>query len=530
MPFAGHNLLLFRIYLVYRTVLSIVLLLLLTLSATRQLVGANNPTLYTTVAMIFLASNILLLGTAAARWQRSNTRLVLLFAVDILCITLLSETSGGMASGLPLLMTVTVASSAVLISNRTIATLVAALAVLAVLTATTRLVSRGELTINALFPTGLLGLLFFAVSAIVQVTVFRLRTAEALAREQANNLYKLQRLNEQIVQQLQTGILLVDASSRARLMNGAAGRLLELDRPVALEQGRALLEYSESLASRYTGFCRDGLQSSEPLRAQKSGIELLVHFVNLSATQETQVLVFLEDYRPVVARAQSLKLSSLGRLAGSIAHEIRNPLGAISHATQLLQESESIVDADRRMLDMVISNSQRVNDIVESVMQVSRREPPKPQEILLGPWVRDYRLRYLEARGTPGEFEIEYMDPRARIQFDPEHLQRVLTNIIDNAIRHSEEHTGNAVAELRVRVDALGGTCMIDVYDDGQGVADEDRARLFEPFFTRSPGGSGLGLYLCRELCELNNARIAFAPTNDHRSRFQITLAQQEIL
>jgi hypothetical protein len=132
-PPSGQNLLLFRIYLIYRTVLSVVFLLLQMLPATRELVGAENPALYTTVTAVFLATNLLLLGAVAARWQRSNARLVLLFGVDIACITLLSDASGGMVSGLPLLLTVTVASSAVLISNRTVATLVAALAVLALL-------------------------------------------------------------------------------------------------------------------------------------------------------------------------------------------------------------------------------------------------------------------------------------------------------------------------------------------------------------------------------------------------------------
>jgi two-component system sensor histidine kinase PilS (NtrC family) len=169
---------------------------------------------------------------------------VLLFGVDIACITLLGDASGGMVSGLPLLLTVTVAASAVLISNRTVATLVAALAVLgpAVGYAAPR-VDDAAASINALFPAGLLGMLFFVVSAIVQIVALRLSKVEALASARASDIYRLQRLNEQIVQQLQTGILLVDAAGRARLMNAAAGRLLDLNRPVALEQGRYLAEY-----------------------------------------------------------------------------------------------------------------------------------------------------------------------------------------------------------------------------------------------------------------------------------------------
>jgi two-component system sensor histidine kinase PilS (NtrC family) len=524
----SQNQLLFRIYLIYRTTLSVVFLLLLTLPATRQVFGAQNPTLYATVSVVFLFSNILLLGAVAARLETSNTRLVLLFGLDTLCITLLSDASGGMASGLPLLLTVTVASSAVLISNRTLATLAAAITVIAILADTLRLMSTNQVGIQALFPAGLLGLLFFLVSGIVQLVAMRLGRAEAVARERAGDLYRLQRLNEQIVQYMQTGILLVDAENRARVLNAAAGRLLDPSRPIALEQGRPLADYSEVLSERLERFRHQGEQRGAPFEARNGGTQVVVRFHALEDSGNGDTLVFLEDYSPVTAYAQSLKLSSLGRLAASIAHEIRNPLGAISHATQLLQESENLDADSRHMTTMILNNSQRVNDIVESVLQISRREPPKPEPLLLSSWIEWFRERYHEARDQSGELLIEYVDPKARILFDPEHLQRILDNLIDNAMRHSKAATDNASAEIRVRVSRAHRECSIDIYDNGSGVDAADVSRLFEPFFTRSQSGSGLGLYLCRELCELNQARIEYAPTSDGRSRFQITLQQQE--
>ncbi len=523
----SQNRLLFRIYLIYRTILSIVFLFLLAMPATRQLVGSQNPMLYTAVSIIFLFSNVTLLGVVAARWQNSNARLVLLFFVDIVCITLLSDASGGMGSGLPLLLTVTVASSAILISNRTVATLVAALTVLAILLDTLRLVSTGQLSVEAFFPAGLLGILFFVVSGIVQLIALRLGRAEAMAMQRASDLYRLQRLNEQIVQHMQTGILLVDDDNRARIMNGAAGRMLDPSRPVALEQGRPIDEYSAELTQRLETYRATGRQNGVPFTVGASDVELLARFQALE-DERLQVLVFLEDYRPVAAYAQSLKLTSLGSLAASIAHEIRNPLGAISHATQLLQESDTLDKHDRRMVELVLTNSQRVNDIVESVLQISRREPPRPEEIVLADWIPDYSEHYRTAREEPGTLVVEYVDPLACVRFDPEHLQRILDNLIDNAMRHTRDARGKSRAELRVRVDRGHGECIIDVMDDGSGVDPGDIARLFEPFFTRSASGTGLGLHLCRELCELNEARITYAPTTDGRSRFQITIQQQE--
>ncbi|MEE4279460.1 MAG: HAMP domain-containing sensor histidine kinase [Halieaceae bacterium] len=524
----GKNQLLFRIYLLYRVLLGVVFLLLLTLPTTRALVGSDQPTLYAAASLGFLLSNLAVLGSGERRVQDSNVGLVLMFAVDILCITLVSDASGGMSSGLPLLLTVTIASSAVLISKHSIATLVAALAVLATLLDTLRLISTGAIGFDALFPAGLLGMLFFVVSGIVQIVALRLGRAEAMALERADDLYRLQRLNEQIVQNMQTGILLIDDKNSVRVLNGAAGRLLDPTRPLAIEQGRSIADYSEELAERLDNFLRTGDQRGAPFRIRNDGTELVARFQSLAAESQAQTLVFLEDYRPITAYAQSLKLSSLGRLAGSIAHEIRNPLGAISHASQLLQESATLDTDDRHLVSMILTNSHRVNEIVESVLQISRREPPRPETLGLATWINSYRERYQLSRDAGGEVVIEYVDRGARIVFDPEHLGRILDNLIDNALRHSEGAGAGRRAELRIRVDRGRGECVLDIYDEGKGVAEADIPRLFEPFFTRSKGGSGLGLYLCRELCELNQSRIAYAPTSDGRSRFQITIRQQE--
>jgi len=524
----GQNRLLFRIYLLYRVVLSGVFLLLLKLPPTQPFVAEQNTALYAFTSVFLLLSNLVLVGGPGRFVQQSMIGLVVMFCIDIACITLVSDASGGMSSGLPLLLTVTIASSAVLISRRSVATLVAAVAVLATLADTARLIATGAADFDTLFPAGLLGMLFFVVSGIMQTVALRLGKAEAIARERTGDLYRLQRLNEQIVQNMQTGILLIDADGRARVLNAAAGRLLDPSRPLAVEQGRDLREYSEELAARLDAFLRSGVQRGTPFQPRDDGAELLARFQAIAGEDAEQTLIFLDDYRPVAAYAQSLKLSSLGRLAGSIAHEIRNPLGAISHATQLLDESPLLVEDDRHLVQMVLANSRRVNEIVESVLQISRREPPKSDTLNMAEWLPAYCQRYRRTRSEAEQPFIEYVDTRARIVFDPEHLERILDNLVDNALRHSEEAGGERLAELRVRVDRGFSECVIDVYDEGPGVAERDVPRLFEPFFTRSSSGSGLGLYLCRELCELNQARIAYAPTSDGRCRFQITVQQQE--
>ncbi len=522
----SQNVALLRIYVAYRSLLSVVLLIMLFSPNTRQIVGILNPALYIGVALAYLATSVPLMGTLATRLHLNHKLLFLVFVADIVAITLLADSSGGMASGLPILLMVTSAASAVLIANRTLATLVAALSVLAILADTLRLIAAGVLELNALFPAGLLGLLIFSVSLMVQLIAHRLGRAEELARNRASDLYNLQRLNEQIVQHLQTGILLVEQSGRVRVMNKAATSLLAPDRPLASEHGRLLSDYSQSLAEQLQLWQRHGTHRAKPFTVMEGAPPVIANFRELQPSERGESLVFVEDYRPVTQYAQSLKLASLGRLTASIAHEIRNPLGAISHAAQLLQESPDLSGADQRLADIVIKHSMRVNQIVESVMQISRKEPPKPEPLVLSVWLTEFTQSYLKTLTRPAEISIECEFRELQVEFDPENLQRVLRNLLDNALRHSKLATGVESARIDVSVDFSSHLTRIDVIDSGTGVPAADQAKLFEPFFTTVEEGSGMGLYLCKELCEINNAELRYLFTERGESCFRISLSQ----
>ena len=522
-----QNLALFRIYVAYRSLLSVVLLIMLVSPNTRQLVGSVNPTLYLAVALGYLATSVPLVGSLSIRLNQKM--LFLIFLVDIAAIILLADSSGGMISGLPILLIITAAASAVLQTNRTLATLVAALSVIALLVDTVRLVLYGVINANALFPAGLLGALIFGVSIMVQAIAGRLGRAEELARNRASDLYNLQRLNEQIVQHMDTGILLVNHDGLVRVMNKAATGLLAPERPVAVEQGRQLADYSSELAYQFEHWKDSGQHRARPFSVLEGAPPVIAHFRELQPNSRGEALVFVEDYTPVTQYAQSLKLTSLGRLTASIAHEIRNPLGAISHAAQLLQESPELTPTDRRMADIIQHHCLRVNQIVESVMQISRREPPKPEYISLSSWLNDFVGNYLKALNRAADISIECDYRELLVEFDPENLQRVLCNLLDNALRHSAMATGTETARIVVSLDFTAHQCLIDIIDTGNGVAPADQAKLFEPFFTTVEAGSGMGLYLCKELCEINNADLNYRPTNRGESCFRISLNQRAL-
>ncbi len=524
-----QNLALFRVYIGYRSLLSVVLLIMLVSPNTRQLVGVLNPGLYTTVALAYLATSVPLVGSLSSRFKDSQNLMLLVFLVDILAISLLSDFSGGMGSGLPVLLVITVAASAVLINNRTLATAIAALSVLTILLDTGWLILRGVLDTSSLFPAGILGLLVFGVSLMVQPIAHRLGRAEELARNRASDLYTLQRLNEQIVQHMQTGILLVDNNGNVRVMNKAASGLLAPERPVTVEQGRQLADYCDELAQQFAEWRATGVHRAKPFTVVEGAPRVIANFRDLISNAKGEALVFVEDYSPVTQYAQSLKLSSLGRLTASIAHEIRNPLGAISHAAQLLRESKDLVPADQRMAEIIQSHSERVNQIVESVMQISRREPPKPEFLALAPWIKDFVSEYLNDLHRPAEITITCDYQELVVEFDPENLQRVLTNLLDNALRHSSLKSGQETAKIEVDLELSTHQCHIDIIDQGTGVHETEVPKLFEPFYTTMEEGSGMGLYLCKELCEINNADLTYRTTAAGESCFRISTNQRAL-
>ena len=251
---------------------------------------------------------------------------------------------------------------------------------------------------------------------------------------------------------------------------------------------------------------------------------MVASFVALSKAANQSNLIFIEDYTPVTQFAQSLKLNSLSKLTASIAHEIRNPLGAISHAAQLLTESNTVDAADGILCDILVSNSRRVSDIIDNVSEVSRRQAPKPTDILLSSWLPAYVEEYRSLQQQPYDIAISDLEATdLAISVDSEHLKRILSNLFDNALRYSIEDGDCSRIRLDTSIEKLNGHVHLDIVDFGLGVTEYNLARLFEPFFTTSKHGSGLGLYLCKELCEINGARLTYRRTKTGESAFRIT-------
>ena len=514
----------FIVYNGYRVLLGVGLLMLMVVPATAKIMMGFDRSLLVSGIGILLTSALILIGPLGKVLQQSETGYFGLLLLDILTITLFASASGGILGGFSALYLITVAAAAVLFQTRILATLVAAIAVLALLIDTLWLVTRGDADVGMMLPAGILGSLFFGVSLLVQVMASRLTKAQAERRSAEDQVAALQQLNEQIILRMETGILLARDTGQCRPINAAARRLLNLNDG----QLTTLSAIAPELGEQHKAWLEERRVRPEPFRAEPDGPALVANFASLDSTVASDKLVFVEDYTPVTQFAQSLKLNSLSKLTASIAHEIRNPLAAISHAAQLLSESPTVDAADAVLCDILVNNSSRVSDIIQNVMDVSRREPPHQTLLSLATWLTQFRAIYGEQRTQPCDLRFEHCDPTLIIQFDPKHLERVMTNLIDNGLRHSRDDTGHACVRVAVEPDELGGQLHIDIIDGGLGVPDTLVPRLFEPFFTTSANGSGLGLYLCKELCELNGAELGYRRTTLNESSFRVSLKMEQ--
>jgi two-component system sensor histidine kinase PilS (NtrC family) len=515
----------FRIYTWYRLALTTALIAMLVITRESPLVGRDNPQLFIALCCAYFLFVAIVLVVLTPSAHPASQYLFAHIFIDIGFLIALTHLSGGTASGLGMLLLVSVAAGSLLLGAQ-LALLAAALASLGVLSDTVYLINEYNSN-QSLLTAATLGTLFFATALGFQMLSQRLRSSQQLAQERSADVSKLQNLNQLIVQRMRTGILVVDVDGHVKMMNQAAAEFLQAAQPRA-GGDRSL---SAAVRSQLEQWRLDPDIGAKPFRNADTGPEIIARFTALDrdAAQHDQTgdtLVFLEDSGQLAQRAQQLKLAALGRLTASIAHEIRNPLGAISHAGQLLRESPHLEGGDLRLADIVVNHAHRINNIVENVLQLSRRSPPNPRRIDLGGWLHNYIEEYQEGLSARAEIAIQERSP-VQVNVDAEQLGQVLTNLLDNALRYSEKATGKRSATLVV------GKCgkqlpQLDVVDQGAGINERDQEKVFEPFFTTESGGNGLGLYMARELCEINQARLHYLRSESGKSCFRISFSHPD--
>ena len=487
------------------------------------------PRLFVSACITYFTAAVLLIIARRLHW--SSLRIVALVnaTVDALAIGFILYASGGAVSGLGILLVLPVFALTVLAGPRD-ALLIAAVAALAVLV---QQVFVGE-TIGSgatdYVTAGVFGAVLFLVALGTRPVANRLRESEALMRRQEVDLANLAQLSQYIVQHLRESLLVVDEHDRVRLINESAAEILGDDSayPDALmgEASPRLAYLLESWRqrSRATG---TGLAAPpDPTFVAADGARLIrAHFAPLGASSPGPVLIFLEDTSLIEEKVQQSKLAALGRLSASIAHEIRNPVGAMSHAGQLLGESPNLSGDEQRLTEIIRVNAGRVSAIIDNVQRLSRREPARVERLPLRAWVHEFHQEFCQTmQWPPAQLVVSTATPELEVAVDPDQLRQIVWNLCENGLKHAI--VDSLEQSLEIRYGRMTGTDrpFLEVADRGRGVAPDHAERMFEPFYSGGRG-TGLGLFLARELAQTNGGTLLYEPRVGGGSVFRLVFA-----
>ncbi len=475
--------------------------------------GQLKPEIFKWVSIFYFGFSLFSNFSINNHWPSFYLQANLQIIVDVFALLLLIHASGGVLSGVGLLLIIPIASSSILMSG-VLAYFYAALASLLLL------FDQFYLFLYSYSPpaysqAGILGIILFGAGLLTNYLAIKLKRTQALALQMEDDLENMRGLARFVMTRLQNPLMLVDKLGNILLKNKSAEVIAQ---QLGIQQLSNISDFSPALALRFQKWLKQPQQSQKSFVLEKIHMEVQPQFTALNADKSDETIVVLEDIGKLNQLAQQQKLASLGRLTASIAHEIRNPLAAISHASELLAESESIDATDKRLTGIIQQHSKRLNEIIDSVLNMSRRKQALPEHIILSQWLPAFIQKMIHF--SDDQIQLNIRD-EPEILFDQQHLQQILTNLLNNAIYYAnKEKQHNKMAESCPVL--LNCYCheavIIEVINAGQPISSEDQRNLFEPFFTtKKNSGTGLGLYMAKELAQTNQATLEYQYLHDRR-------------
>lgn len=500
---------------------------------------------YATLALLWWWWPSQRIDKLGAEMRLSTRQALLTIGIDLGSFAILSFLDRGFNINTAALMALPVLMTAVLMP-RFMALAAAAAATLILLTGA---IIEGALrdNITSLTPAGLTGFGLFAVALLISELSSRLAREQRSARGSMELARQQTQLNRLVIEEMPEGVLAVDRHGRVRTANPSARKLLSAHglTPSAPFQLRGVPAWEPLVKAIEQAFTQPRrLDDARELQITFDDHTRRVLRMRLKFTrgrdtpnQDDVCVVFLEDVRTVQARVRQDKLAAMGRMSAGIAHEIRNPLAAIAQANALLAE-DAINAPQQRLTTMVADNVERLKRIVDDILAVApgarAQAPAIDLERLLRAVVDEWlKLHPVPANASLLALNISGLPPRelgppARVYFEPEHFRRVLVNLMDNALRHGSSQPGAIRVEAQLMIlQDHPPQALVSVFSDGLVIEGQIERSLFEPFFSTRSRGTGLGLYICRELCERYGASIDFRahpPTQRHRNEFYIVM------
>jgi two-component system sensor histidine kinase PilS (NtrC family) len=501
----------------------------LTESVSLQL-GTFDNWLFTNATNSYLGVAVLGVFLTHFRSPSFSKQLYFHAITDIAFLLTIVYSSGGLNSGLGILLLLPVILPSVLRPGQG-SLLIAAITVIALLSIEAYLHTQNKNSSFEMFHTGVLSFFIMVISWLAGSWFENASKTAELAQRRGIDLANLSQLNQSILDQLQTGIIVLDQSGKLRHLNPTAWDMI--GQPDDWRN-----ETLNTFAPELNSHLRYWLDKVSPKVASYDikhwkTTEFTMRLSQLGVKNQGVVLMYLEDTRQQREKQQDVKMASLGQLTANIAHEIRNPLGAISHAAQLLSESDLLDKADERMIQIIQSNSKRMNGTIESVLNLSRKSNPKRENIRLKLWLNDF-INDFAVQSSLDKKQINlFMDVAdASIQFDPTHLHQVMWNLCRNAEKYAKDDVSQLHIDIQGSHPSHTRDIMLNIIDNGKGVPTKNIDRLFEPFFTTSTKGdegTGLGLFMARELCLSNGCSLEYVKLPAGGSCFRLIFSQSNL-
>jgi len=426
---------------------------------------------------------------------------------DVSCIAAVMIAGGAGAGTLPILLFPQLAASGWLLRTRT-AFLHAAVATLILLGLDVWRLFEGQVGGTQTVQTALISFGFFATVGVAVALGAYTKASEDLAAKRGIDVANLEQVNRLIIQDMQDGVLVVDLNGVVRGHNAQVTRLLGgFGR---MRGGMRLSEFSGTLHDYWRRWQEDYAEALPPFKVEPTQRLLRVRLVRIGSGLNGGTLIYLEDLGRAQTEAQQMKLAAMGRLTASIAHEVRNPLSAINQAAQLLEEDGAVAPEGERLLGMIRNNAKRIDRIVGEVLQLNRRDRQQPETIAFKEFLHALTDEIVQAENMPPGGVVMQIPDDLTVIFDRGHLNQIAWNLIRNAWQHCQKKEGSI--RIAARAGYMGDAVICELADDGPGIPAELRGQIFEPFFTTRPGGTGLGLYIARELADANGAALELLP------------------
>ncbi|MDB5865001.1 MAG: integral rane sensor signal transduction histidine kinase [Betaproteobacteria bacterium] len=498
---------------IYRLACALVLLVMAATWSSAFPFGSRDYALFVSMTACYSLFSLVCFVLIRIRW-RFDLQLSIQIAADVVAIGVLTYASNGISSGLGLLLLTSLAAAGLVARGR-LTLFYAALASIVILLEHTYEVLRFDAPVPQYAQAGLLAAAYFAIAWLAHTLARYAVASEELAAQREIDLENMAQVSEHVIQDMQDGVLVVDGVGVIRQFNMRAERILG---PLWGRRDVPLRQYSAPLARRFQAWREDEHGNVTAGEMTVNGA-VGARFVPVGRSRSAGAVIFVEDLTRIQAEARQMKLAALGRLTANIAHEIRNPLGAISHAAELLQEEPAINDTVKRLTTIIQDNSQRLDRMVDDVLRLRRGDSAHRETFGVVDYLKTFVEEFCQIEKIPADiFQIELgADPD--VSFDRSHLNQVMWNLCRNAIRHCRREHGSI--RVVVALDRRDAVVKLDVIDDGPGVPLVLRTQLFEPFFTTAARGTGLGLYIAREVCEANGAKLDYIET-DSGAQFRV--------